>query len=134
MEVHKDKQPLSARIAKSEAQIRRLQVCNLAMLILFLGILLGNVKHAEANNPPVVVKADSVEASSFVVKDQRGRICARLSSTPVVEYRNGIKVTILQTDAHDRALLEIFDEDGFPTLTLPPSPTLVSATSKVRGR
>lgn len=71
-----------------------------------------DVKHIQAGDTSAALKADSVEARSFVAKDQHGKVCARLSSLPIVQYQNGTKITVLDPGQPGLALLEIYDENG----------------------
>ena len=77
-----DVQTLAARIEKLESANRRWKFVNAALLLFGVSIFLMGAKPADRIEPQGVVKAHTVEAQDFVLKDDDGHVYARLSLTP----------------------------------------------------
>ncbi len=86
-------QALQIRVSRLEAQARRWRA--LSISVVFAGVLLVLVGAGRSETAaPTVIRARTVEARDFVLKDEQGRVRARLSSHPTtgIETKVGDKV------------------------------------------
>jgi hypothetical protein len=120
-------QELAGRIEMLEASNRRWRLITIVLLVSSISMILIAAK-APDRVEPSVLRVTTVEARDIILKDEKGNVCARLSVLPIIERRgNGVPVVVIQSDTKDRAVLTIYDDQGRPTWTAPPSPILVQA-------
>src|SRR5258706_14708493 len=75
---------LVARVQKLEASNRRWRLLNALLLLSGISVVLMGAKPADRLEPNVI-RAGSVEAQDFVLKDEAGHVYARLSLNPSIE-------------------------------------------------
>lgn len=81
---------LAARVAKLESANRRWKSANAIVLFFVASLLLIGTRHAERvaaaakadRIEPDVLRARSIEAQEFLLKDENGHVYARFSLTP----------------------------------------------------
>jgi hypothetical protein len=117
-----DVQTLAARVEKLEATNRRWKLASTLLLVSGVSLFLLGAKYADRIEPDVI-HARSVEAQDFVLKDEHGRVFARLTLTPVP----GSKLN----DQHlypykATAALEFYDENGQVVSTTPAKPQFMT--------
>jgi len=117
-------QALQIRVSKLEAQVRRWRV--LSVLIVLAGVFLVLVGASRSETAdPTVIRARTVEARDFLLKDEHGRVRARLSVYPTEVTVHG-KVFHMQAEKviPGQAALQFFDENGEEVWAEPKQPTL----------
>jgi len=72
---------LAARVQKLEAANHRWKFLNALLLLSGVAVLLMGAKPADRLEPNVI-RAGSVEAQEFILKDETGHVYARLSLNP----------------------------------------------------
>jgi len=125
---------LSARVQKLEASNRRWRLLNALLLLSGVSVVLMGAKPADRLEPPVV-RAGTVEAQEFVLKDTGGHVYARLSlgRTFANNLPNGVNIIPNQNApyfmpnrvAPNQATLQFYDDRGDVLWTVPSSPTLI---------
>lgn len=116
---------LVARVEKLELQNRRLKLASAAIVVAGAALFLGGAKFADRVDSQVL-RARTVEAQEFVVKDDDGHVFARLSLHPNKIEING-RPAIVEPITPGPAL-QFFGENGKPIWTAPQVPTMVPAT------
>src|SRR6266849_396822 len=71
-------QILAVRVERLEAQNRRWKLISALFALSGVSLVLMGAKPADRIDPPMV-RAGTVEAQEFILKDETGHICARLS-------------------------------------------------------
>ena len=104
---------LTARVAKLEAQSRRWKLATGLFGLLSATVVLMGARPADRIDPGLV-RARSVEAREFLLKDETGQVYARLRLN---QDRKRLR----------QAVLEFYDEQGDVTLTIPAAPGMVPA-------
>ncbi len=82
---------LAARVQKLEASNRHWRLVNALLLLSGVSVVLMGAKPADRLEPPVV-RAGTVEAQAFILRNETGHVYARLSlnpSTPRIKQSNG---------------------------------------------
>ena len=82
---------LASRVQELEASNRRWKLVNALLALSAVSVALMGAKSADRIEPPMV-RAGTVEAQEFILKDEAGHIYARLSlnpSAPAMKTRNG---------------------------------------------
>ncbi len=103
---------LQIRVSKLEAQARRWRA--LSVLVLLAGVLLVLIGASRSETTdPTVIRAKTVEARDFVLKDEHGRVRGRWSSHTTEK----VTTTTREGKAYDFELprdpaLQFFDENG----------------------
>jgi hypothetical protein len=104
-------QALQMRVSKLEAQARRWRA--LSVLVVLAGVLLMLVGAGRSETAaPTVIRARTVEARDFVLKDEHGRVRARLSSHPTEEMEATVEGTVHHYDVAVEPALQFFDANG----------------------
>ena len=113
---------LAARVQKLEAANHRWKFVNALLLFSGVSVLLMGAKPADRLQPPVV-RAGSVEAQEFILKDETGHVYARLSlnpSVPGMKHQSGRTYLVpSQTFPAGEAALQFYDEKGEVLWTAP---------------
>jgi hypothetical protein len=118
---------LAARVQKLEASNRRWKLLSASLLLSGVSVLLMGAKPADRLQPPVV-RAGSVEAQEFILKDENGHVYARLSlnpSLPKVTQKG--RTYLVPSDSlaiPGQPALQFFDDKGDVVWTVPQEPTL----------
>lgn len=110
---------LSARVAKLEAQTRRWKLASTLLGLTGACAVIIAAKPGDRLEPPVI-RAGAVEAQRFILKDEDGRVFARLTFKD--EHKRMSANIIGKTSP---AALEFYDEQGDVALTVPGVPGLV---------
>jgi hypothetical protein len=118
---------LTARVEKLEAQNRHWRLAGSLIALFGISFVLMGAKSADHIDPRVV-RATTIETRDLILKDQEGKVCARLSVTPIIDRVNDHMAIMSGPDGPDRAVLEIYNEKGRVVWTAPPSPSLVEVT------
>jgi hypothetical protein len=107
-------QALQMRMSKLEVQTRRWRAVSVLMVL--AGVLLVLVE-ASRSEPvdPIVIRARTVEARDFVLKDEHDRVRARLTTFPTDKQRYS---------ASGQTVLQFFDENGEEVWVEPKQPTV----------
>jgi len=119
---------LIARVQKLETSNRRWILLNALLLLSGVSVVLMAAKPADRLEPNVI-RAGSVEAQDFVLKDEAGRVYARLSLNPSMarlKQSNG-RTYFVPSDAlavPGQPALQFFDDKGDVVWTVPQAPTL----------
>lgn len=121
-------QALAARVEKLEAQNRRWKLAGGLAALFGASFLLMGAKPADRIEPPTV-RASTVEAQEFILKDENGHVYARLSlspSAPAMKQQNG-RTYLIPTDLipAGQAALQFYSDKGEVVWTAPTSPTYV---------
>ena len=116
---------LEMRVSHLEAQARRWKV--LSALVVLTGVFLVLVGASRSETAdPTVIRARTVEARDFLLKDENGRVRARLSVYPTGKQvtADGKVFHMLSEKAMPgQAALQFFDEKGEEVWTEPKQPT-----------
>jgi hypothetical protein len=119
---------LAARVQKLEASNHRWKLLNALLVLSIASVVLMGAKPADRLQPPVV-RAASVEAQEFILKDESGHVYARLSLNPSPSARkqaNG-RTYLIPSDSlanPGQPALQFFDDKGDVVWTVPQEPTL----------
>jgi hypothetical protein len=116
-------QVLSARLDRLEVQNRRWKLAAIMLALSSGSLVLIAAKPADRLDPSVV-RARSVEAQDFILKDEDGQIRARLSLRPHSK-KPGQNLFANPTGATPS--LEFYDDNGDAVWTAPQSPTMIPA-------
>ncbi len=119
---------LAARVQKLEASNRHWRLVNALLLLSGVSVVLMGAKTADRLEPPVV-RAGTVEAQEFVLKDETGHVYARLSlnpSTRRIMQSNGRTYLIPNNSLAipGQPALQFFDDKGDVVWTVPQEPML----------
>jgi len=113
---------LASRVQRLEASNRRWKLLNTLLVLSAVSVALMGAKPADRIEPPVV-RASTVEAQEFVLKDETGHIYARLSlspSVPGMKHQNGrTYIFPIQTFPAGEAALQFYDDKGELLWTAP---------------
>ena len=113
---------------KLEASNRRWRLLNALLLLSGVSVVLMGAKSADRLEPNVI-RAGSVEAQDFVLKDEAGHVYARLSLNPSIarlKQSNG-RTYFVPSDSlaiPDQPALQFFDDKGDVIWTVPQGPML----------
>lgn len=115
---------LVARVEKLESQNRRWKLTAAVLTLSGSLLVLAGAKLADGIDPQVV-RAHTVEAQDFVLKDADGRVYARLSMNPSkVETNTGVTVVV---PGPSGPALQFYGENGKPIWTAPQEPRIIPA-------
>jgi hypothetical protein len=112
---------LAARVQKLEASNHRWKFVSALLLLSGVSALLMGAKPADRLRPPVV-RAGSVEAQEFILKDETGHVYARLSLNPSVPRTTQKGRTYIfpsDTFPGGEAALQFYNEKGEVLWTAP---------------
>jgi hypothetical protein len=119
---------LASRLQTLEASNRRWKLVNALLVFSAVSLVLMGAKSADRIEPPTV-RASTVEAQEFLLKDETGHVYARLSlspSTPRIKQSNG-RTYFIPSDAlavPGQPALQFFDDKGDVVWTVPQEPML----------
>jgi hypothetical protein len=118
---------LTARIEKLETQNRRWKLMNALLLLSGVSVVLMGAKTADRIEPPAI-RASTVEAHEFILKDETGRVYARLTLNPPIfamKQQKGRNYLIPSQVIPGQAALQFYNDKGEVLWTAPTSPILV---------
>jgi hypothetical protein len=121
---------LHARVERLEAQNRRWKMASAIAVVVFGSVLVMGAARDERTYSPTI-KAGSVEAQEFVLKDANGRIRARLNVpvaklVPVPGAAPGTVYREFPSHAvPNQAALQFYNEDGDVVWTAPSTPSVL---------
>jgi hypothetical protein len=110
-------QALTIRIAKLEKQNHHCKLLTGFLGILSVSLFLTAAKPADRFEPPLV-RAHTIEAQDFILKDENGEVYARL------RLKQDRKSTSIFGHSSP-ATLEFYDSNGDLAVTVPNSPGIV---------
>ncbi|SRR5712692_4491427 len=122
-----DLQILAARVERLEARNRWWKLANGLLLLSLVSLGLMGARPADRVDPPII-RAGTVEAQDFVLKDEAGHVYARLSLTPMprsMKQPNGRLYVIPSQPIPGQAALQFYDDKGEVVWTVPASPAMV---------
>jgi hypothetical protein len=127
-EDHRDVRALAVRVEKLEAQNRRWKLLSMVIALTGISLVVVGAGRSDTADSPVI-RAKTVEAQDFVLKDEQGRIRARLSlySHPSgKEMKVDGKVYQVPSEKvmPGQAALQFFDERGDEVWVEPKVPTV----------
>ena len=127
-EDHRDVRALAVRVEKLEAQNRRWKLMSVVIALVGISLVVVGAGRSETADSPVI-RARTVEAQDFVLKDEQGRIRARLSlyvHPSGKEMRAHGNVYHMQSEKVmvGQAALQFFDESGEEVWAEPKVPTV----------
>lgn len=124
-----DVQNLAVRIEKLESANRRWKSASAIALLFVISLLLLSTRHAErvaaAARPDRidrdVLQVRTVEAQNFILKDDDGRVYARLSLSPPPQVSKNGRTYLLPSEgaAPGQPSLQFYDERGQVVWTAP---------------
>ncbi len=112
---------LAARIQKLETANRHWKFVNGLLLLIGASVVLMGAKPADRLEPNVI-RAGSVEAQEFILKDETGHVYARLSLNPSIpKTTQKGRTYLLPSDKFPggEAALQFYDEKGAVLWTAP---------------
>ena len=118
---------LASRVQKLEASNRRWKLVNSLLVLLAVSVALMGAKPADRVEPPIV-RASTVEAQDFVLRDEAGHVYAQLSLIPMprtTKQLNGRPYVIPSQPIPGQAALRFYDDKGEVVWTVPSSPAMV---------
>lgn len=115
-ETNQDVQDLTIRVEKLEAQNRRWKLTSMVIALMGISLVVVGAGRSDTPDSPVI-RAKTVEAQDFVLKDEQGRIRARLG---LYSYPSGKEVRSHGNVYHlqggkaiaGQAALQFLDESG----------------------
>lgn len=117
---------LTIRVEKLEIRNRRWKLSSFGLLLGVTVLTIVGATHSDAADPSVI-RAKTVEATNFVLKDDSGRVRGRMSIAREDILKRDGKVYHLQPPQNvtvGQALLEFYDEDGNQVWVAPKIPTM----------
>jgi hypothetical protein len=118
-----DLQVLSARVDKLEYQNRRWKLATVVFALASASLVLIAAKPADHIDSSTI-RARSVEAQDFILKDEDGQVHARLSLRP---HSKNPGQSFSANPAGSTSSLEFYDQNGDAIWTAPQSPTMIPA-------
>jgi hypothetical protein len=116
-----DLRALSARLDKLETQARRWKLASIVTALSSASLILIAARPADHIDSSVI-RARSVEAEDFILKDQDGQVHARLSLRP---HSRKFGQSFSASPAGTASSLQFYDQNGEAIWTAPQSPTMV---------
>ena len=118
---------LAARVQSLEASNHRWKLLNAVLVLSIASVVLMGAKPADRLEPNVI-RAGSVEAQEFILKDDAGHVYARLSlnpSPPKITQKG--RTYLFPSDSQaipGQPALQFFDDKGGVVWTVPQGPML----------
>jgi hypothetical protein len=120
--INPELQILAARVEMLEAQNRRWKLAGALFVLSGVSLVLMGAKPADRINPPMI-RASTVEAQEFILKDETGHVYARLSRNPPIsagKQANGRTYLLPPNQAiPGQAALQFYDDKGDVLWTVP---------------
>jgi hypothetical protein len=116
-----DMQALSARLDKLETQARRWKLATMLLALSSASLILIAARPADHIDSSVI-RARSVEAEDFILKDQDGQVFARLS---LRGHGKKLGQSFSASPAGSGSSLEFYDQNGEAIWRAPQSPTML---------
>jgi hypothetical protein len=119
---------LAGRVQRLEASNHRWKLLSALLALSIASVVVMGAKPADRLQPPVV-RAATVEAQEFLLKDESGHVYARLSMNPsvaAVKQPNG-RTYLVPSDSlgiPGQPALQFYDERGQVLWTVPQEPML----------
>jgi len=119
---------LAGRVQRLEASNHRWKLLSVLLALSIASLVVMGAKPADRLQPPVV-RAATVEAQEFLLKDESGHVYARLSMNPsvaAVKQPNG-RTYLVPSDSlgiPGQPALQFYDERGQVLWTVPQEPML----------
>lgn len=118
---------LIARVQKLEVSNHRWKLLNALLVLSIASIVVMGAKPADRLQPNVV-RAGSVEAQEFILKNESGHVYARLSLSPSLpKVTQKGRTYLVPNDSltiPGQPALQFFDDKGDVVWTVPQEPTL----------
>jgi hypothetical protein len=115
---------LVARIEKLESQNRRWKLAAVILATSSATLVLAGAKLADRVDPQVL-RADTVEAQNFVLKDAEGNVSARLGmNLNKLESNSDVSIVI---PGPPGPALQFYGKNGKPIWTAPQQPIMIPA-------
>jgi hypothetical protein len=118
---------LAARMQRLEASNHRWKLLNALLVLSIVSVVVMGAKPADRLQPNVV-RAGSVEAQEFILKDEAGHVYARLSLNPTLpKVTQKGRTYLVPSDSlatPGQPALQFFDDKGDVVWTVPQEPTL----------
>jgi len=131
-----DVQTLASRVEKLEAANRRWKSASAIALLFVISLLLLSTRHADRvaaaaradRIEPDVLRARTVEAQDFVLKDDDGHVYARLSLSPQARVKkNGGSYLLQDGTLPGQPSLQFYNDKGDVVWTAPSAAQLLPA-------
>src|SRR6266404_4280505 len=118
---------LASRVQELEASNRRWKLVNALLALSAVSVALMGAKSADRIETPMV-RAGTVEAQEFILKDEAGHVYARLSLNPSLpKITQKGRTYIFPSDSQaipGQPALQFFDDKGDVVWTVPQGPAL----------
>jgi hypothetical protein len=114
-------QTLSARLDKLEIQNRRWKLAAIVLALSSSSLVLIAAKPADHIDSSTI-RARSVEAQDFILKDEDGEVRARLS---LRSHSKKVGQNFSSTPEGSTSSLEFYNQNGDAIWTAPQSPTII---------
>ena len=115
---------LTIRVEKLEIQNRRWKLSSTGLLLGITVLTIVGAAHSDAVDPSVI-RAKTVEATNFILKDDSGRVRGRMSIATDTILEDGKVYQIWRPNVRvGQASLEFYDEDGNQVWLAPAIPTV----------
>lgn len=115
---------LTIRIEKLEIQNRRWKLGSIGLLLSVTALTIVGAAHSDAVDPSVI-RAKTVEATNFVLRDDSGRVRGRMSIATDTILKDGRVYHIYSPNVTvGQASLEFYDEEGNQVWVAPKVPTV----------
>lgn len=115
-------QDLQMRVSKLETQTRRWRALSASVVLAGILLVLVGASRSETT-APTVIRAKTVDARDFLLRDEHGRVCARLSIHPTVERKASVEDEVYRYEVRENPALQFFDENGEEVWVEPKRPT-----------
>ena len=125
-DVHEELQALALRVETLERQSRRWKLTSTVVALIAVSLLLVARGHSETVDKDVF-RATTIESQNLLLKDETGRVRARLSMHSigkVIEFGGKQYRTPSSKALFRQASLQFFDEDGEEIWLAPMAPTV----------
>jgi hypothetical protein len=103
---------LAERVEKLEAQNRWYKLASFVSALFCISLVLLGAKAADRSEQ-TIVRAHTIEAQDFILKDEDGRVYARMSLNPSKKLKPDGRVYMIPSqETPGQAALEFYDEKG----------------------
>jgi len=110
---------LAERVEKLETQNRWWKIASVLSALFCISLLLLGAKAADRSES-TIVRAHTIEAQDFILKDEDGRVYARMTLNPGKKLKPDGRVYMIPSqETPGQAALEFYDEKGNITWIAP---------------